>query len=296
MKQIFIIFFYWLMLLGSIANAETQNIQIEVGGTMINVPSPAGFHEISDLSPETRKRAETMTPPQNRLIAVFVSEADLGRIMKGDAPEFGRYMFLQVFRDLENRNISRSQFQQLGTQIKQQQNTLSTKLKDKADSFIEGAADKLSKDSAISLSLKMGEIVPLGVFLEQSNAVSLAMLAKYQVSAEGEKLDYVVISGTSWVRVKQKVLYANVYSTYKSQDDLNWVRSKSREWVNSLLTFNNTSTKTSGSTYRSSSSSEIGDKVISKGIGGAIGGILIALLIGVFQGAKRLFKKRKDDV
>jgi hypothetical protein len=64
MKQIFIIFFYWLMLLGSIANAETQNIQIEVGGVKIDVQAPIGFHEISSLSPETRNLAETMTPPQ----------------------------------------------------------------------------------------------------------------------------------------------------------------------------------------------------------------------------------------
>lgn len=276
MKQIFMIFFYWLMLLGSIANAETQNIQIEVGGVKIDVQAPIGFHEISSLSPETRNLAETMTPPSNRLLAIFVSEDDLGRIMKGEAPEFGRYMLLQVFRELENTNISNGQFRQLVAQIKEQQNTL------------------LPKEYELSQKMKIGEQVPLGVFFEQSNAIGFTSLVKYQAEAEGEKLDYVVAGGTSFIRVKQKVLYAYVYGTYENQDDLNWVRSKSREWVNSLLTFNNTSTTTSGSTYRSSSS-EIGDKVISKGIGGAIGGLLIVSLIGVFQGAKRLFKKRKDD-
>ena len=277
MKQIFMILFYWLMLLGSIANAETQNIQIEVGGVKIDVQAPIGFHEISSLSPETRNLAETMTPPSNRLLAIFVSEDDLGRIMKGEVPKFGRYMLLQVFRELENTNISNGQFRQLVAQIKAQQNTL-------------------PKEYELSQKMKIGEHVPLGVFFEQSNAIGFASLVKYQAEAEGEKLDYVVAGGTSFIRVKQKVLYAYVYGTYENQDDLNWVRSKSREWVNSLLTFNNTSTTSSGSTYRSSSSSEIGDKLISKGISGAIGGILIALLIGVFQGAKRLFKKRKDDV
>lgn len=284
------------MLLGSIANAETQNIQIEVGGTMINVPSPTGFHEISDLSPETRKRAETMTPPQNRLVAVFVSEADLRRIMKSDAPEFGRYMFLQVFRDLENRNISRSQFQQLGTQIKQQQNTLSTKLKDKANSFIEGAADKLSKDSAISLSLKRGEKVPLDVFLEQSNAVGFAMLAKYQVSAEGEKFDHVVVSGTSFIRVKQKVLYAYVYSTYESQEDLRWTQLVSRKWVNNILESNKNSSIV-GQSHSSSTETGIDmDSLLNKAISGAIAGGLIAVLIGIFQWAKKLRRKNGEDI
>ena len=65
--------------------------------------APAGFHEISQLSPANQKLAETMTPPKNRLLAVFVSEeSDLERITKEDIPELPRYMLLQVYRQLES--------------------------------------------------------------------------------------------------------------------------------------------------------------------------------------------------
>ena len=70
------------------ALADTKNILVEIGGVRIDVQAPIRFHEISTLSPETRKLAETMTPSKNRLLAVFVSEDDLGRIMKGEAPQF----------------------------------------------------------------------------------------------------------------------------------------------------------------------------------------------------------------
>lgn len=61
--------------------AGIQNLAIEVSGKALYVPAPVGFHEISQLSPETLKLAETMTPADNRLLAIFVSENDLGRII-----------------------------------------------------------------------------------------------------------------------------------------------------------------------------------------------------------------------
>ena len=61
--------------------------------------------------------------------------------------------------------------------------------KDEVALFLEGAADNLSREYEISLSMKMGEWVPLGVFLERSDAVGLAYLVKAQVSSEGEKVD-----------------------------------------------------------------------------------------------------------
>ena len=278
------------------ALADTKNILVEIGGVRIYVQAPIGFHEISTLSPETRKLAETMTPPKNRLLAVFVSEDDLGRIMKGEAPQFERYMFLQVFRELENSNISTAQFQQLVAQVKEQQNTLQSKLKKDVATLVEGAAEKMSKEYELSLKIKMGEQVPLGVFYEKHNAVGFSSLGKYQVETEGEKLDHVVASGTSFILTRSKILYAYVYGAYKGQSDLNWVRSKSKEWANSLLSLNKTSKALSGHSYGSTSAPGIDwERVIDKAIVGAFAGGLIALFIGGFQGVKRLFKKREDD-
>ena len=115
------------------AIAGTQNVTIEVGGKAVFVPTPVGFHEISQLSPETRKLMETMTPPNNRLLAVFVSEDDVGRIMLMGSPEFLRYMLLQVNRELEHFDISGAQFSQLISQFKQDHNNLLEKVKDTYD-------------------------------------------------------------------------------------------------------------------------------------------------------------------
>lgn len=251
MKQYFQSLCLLLFLNSNSVTADTKNIQLDIGGVTIDVQAPNGFHEISSLSPETRQLVKTMMPPDNRLLGVFVSEEDLGRIMKAEAPELSRYMSLQVFRKLENTTLSNRQFQQLANQLKEEQNTLLNKAKDKAGLLVEGAAENISKEYEISLEMRLGELVPLGMFFEQSNAVGFASLAKMEVEVEGEKFDEVVAGGMSFLLARGKLLYAYVYSTYETQDDVNWVRTKSKEWVNSILTRNNTSTQSSGSTYGS---------------------------------------------
>ena len=234
------------LLLASVSTsvgADTKNIRVDVGGVIIDVQAPVGFHEISSLSSETRERAEIFVVPGNRLLAVFVSEGDLGRIMIGEAPEFKQYMMLQVFRKLEYQRISNAQFEQLVAKTTGQQNTLLSKVEDKVDTVLEGAADRLSEEYEISLKMTVGEVVPLGVFFEQTNAMGFASLAKYQIATEGENLDHVIAGSTSFLLARDKVLFAYVYSRYESQENIDWVRSKSKEWVNSLLKSNKTATK-----------------------------------------------------
>src|SRR5687767_8310783 len=98
------------------APALSAQTEVTVGGSPIRIPSPPGFHEVSELSPATRRLAETMTVPGNRLLAVFVSEADLGRLMAGDPAKFERYMMVQAPRD--ERPFSDSEFADLVGTVK----------------------------------------------------------------------------------------------------------------------------------------------------------------------------------
>ncbi|MCY4390060.1 MAG: hypothetical protein OXC18_23425 [Desulfurellaceae bacterium] len=288
---------FWLLFLLTTnpAIADTKNVEVDIGGVKIDVKAPNGFYEISSLSSETRKIAETMTPPTNRLLAVFVSEEDLGRIVKGESPIFERYIFLQVFRRLEATTISNTDFQKLITHFKGQQNILFDENKDMVDSLLEGATKKMSKEYDFSLKMKLGENISLGIFLEQPNAFGAVNLVKYRVNAEGKELDSIVAGGISYVLTRGKLLYAYVYSVYETQDDVDWVRAKSKEWVNSLLASNETST--SDSAQSSSPITGIDwERIVSKGIVGAVVGGLLALIIGLFRRMKSSFKRDIKNV
>ena len=69
--------------------------EVTVGDEKISIPSPSGFSEINAISPETVRLFEDMCPPSNRLLAVFLSQGDVGKPIQGETPVFGSYMMVQ---------------------------------------------------------------------------------------------------------------------------------------------------------------------------------------------------------
>lgn len=276
--------------------AATQSVTIKIGKKNIYVPAPAGFHEISRLSPEIRKQAETFTPPNNRLLAVFVPESDLGRIMKGESPESGRYMFLQVYRKFENTDASSVLFRQFVDPMKKEQEILLEKVRYKVGPLLDNAARTLSKDLGISMKVKIGEQVSLGMFMEENDAVGFAVLSKAQVSVEGQNLDRLVVSGVAIIRAKGKILFAYIYSNYQTQEDLEWIRDTLRRWVDKILISNIQQGSSMQNNSRSVNTSIFNwDIAIGKLILGVMVGGLLGLVAFTILGLKQLGRGKKSN-
>ncbi len=223
------------LLVAEMVFARTKNINIDVGGTKIGIQAPAQFHEVSSQFPLVRKLAGTFTPPANRLLGVFLSEDDLGMLMLGKTPKFNRYILLQVNRNAEKKNISNFQFQQVSKELARLFGRPPTnKFKSYVDGMFEDASESLSNELEIAIKMKLDSTVQLGKFLEMPNAVGFASLTKNTVTVEGVNVVKVLAATTSIIRINGKLFSAYVYSNFETQNDLNWVRSKTREWLGSL--------------------------------------------------------------
>jgi hypothetical protein len=136
----------WL-LLGALwfatAQAQTANDPLQVGGVTIEAPSLPGFNEISKISPEVVALAEAMIPPANRLLGVYLSDRDYEKLVNGESPEFDRYMFIQVHRELENKNLSRADFREISTQLKAQQDTILDDVKEDVGKLFDNASNQI---------------------------------------------------------------------------------------------------------------------------------------------------------
>ena len=229
-----ILLYVVLLTLSLSVKADIGEVEIDVGGVPISIKAPNGFREIILVSPETRKIMETLTPPTNRLLAGFVSEEDFGRIMKDEEPDFNRYIMLQSNRNLENRNFSKEQFQMLTRQLKEQQNTILQEQKSKVEKLLEGASKSFADDFDTSVDIKMGEQITLGIFNDKPNTIGLMSLAKYSGEVGNDKFDYIMAGGVSFVLARGKLIYVYVFSLYESQNDIDWVKSKSRELISTL--------------------------------------------------------------
>ncbi len=214
--------------------ADTHGALAYIGGVKIHVNPPAGFHEIGTLSAETRRIMESFTPPMNRLLGVFVSETDLVKLMKDEAPDMKRYMMVQTNRQLEERMVSSEDFQQLSAQVREQQFTLMEKHRGDIDKLVDQAAENFSRELDSTFEIKVGEQVPLGIITDQPGSIGIGFLGKYQIEAEGQLIETVVASGITYALFNNKLLYMYVYSSYESPEDIEWVKTRTREWIEGL--------------------------------------------------------------
>jgi hypothetical protein len=274
------------------AQAQTVSNSLHVGGVTIEAPSLPGFNEISKISPDVVALAQAMIPATKRLLGVYLSDRDYEKLVNGESPEFDRYIFIQVHRELENKNLSRADFREISTQLKAQQDTILDDVKEDVGKIIDNASNQISEDYDVSLDMELGDQKSLGVFLDQPNAVAFTSLVKYQGSLEGESFDYVMAGSTMLMKVKRRLLYVYVYSQYDAQADVDWVESRTTELANLLLTANHGSAESDDGFGDSFLSAIKFGSVVNSSIIGAIVGGFVALMFVLFGGSKRRASKR----
>ena len=228
-----------LLILGaSPAMAGTQSVTVDVGGTSIVAPAPGGFYEVSEVSAETRQRAEASTPPMNRLLAVYVSQDDFKRVSDGLPAKLERYMFLQVARQIEGMDVTGQVYQEIASEIKKNQPAITEKAKKTVDDLLNDMSGKLSDQTGVSTQLKLGEQLPLGSFLDGQDAFGFGSIVKYVVSMGGQQQEFLMVGANYFVHAKNKILFAYVFGRYDSKDDIEWARSIGAQWVEAILAAN----------------------------------------------------------
>jgi len=235
-KTIFVFGLAYLVILSS----NIRAVEITVSDTTINIPSPPQFAEISSLNPETFQMFQDLCPPSNRLLAVFVSESDAGRLMRGEPGIFEKYMMVQSSKEYETLSWAKHQFKELRRSMRDQYDSFFQENRDLINEMLESSGDVLSKSFDTEVVLKMGGLVPLGIDSETTSSITMSLLAKYNVAAAGESSESVVAGTTSIALVGGKVLYLYVYKTYQNDADLAWVRKTAQDWVRQALAANET--------------------------------------------------------
>jgi hypothetical protein len=167
---------------------------VDIGGQTINIPSPPGFSEISSISPETVNLVQDLVLSTNRLLAVYLSQEDVGKIMQGEPALFEEYMTVMCVRKIERKNYSKREFEELQKIFKAEQETIYQKNKDLIETFLSSTSKSWSKKFEENIDLKLGGTVPLGIDSETPFSITMSTLSKYKVAQEGRVIKFVKVS------------------------------------------------------------------------------------------------------
>jgi hypothetical protein len=222
-----------LITLGSVyANAQAPNSSdastFRVGLKSVVVGSPST--DLVEPGSDFRVIFEVFVPTTNRLVAAFLLPEELRATLKGTTP-LSRYAFVQVPRRAEFAAVTPEIFKQIAGSMGQEfAASMDTAVKDSQDEMNR----RLKALNANPTTLTLDKPLMLGSFFSKPDAVGFGSVMPYDVNGKMVKL----AAAVSVVRVQERVLFLYLYTIYKDQESVNWVRTTSEKWADTILAAN----------------------------------------------------------
>jgi len=197
----------------------------------IAVPAPDAA--LIETGPDYRVLLENLVPENNRLIAAFVTPDDLTSMKSGDSTSvaLNRYALVEVSRRAEFSNIAPEMFKEISTAMakqfdgdltatfKEQQETINRRLKALSSNAVPVTVDKPTQ---------------LGALFSKPDACAFAMIAPYTSKEKTVRR----AMGVLLLRVQTRVLFVYLYTEFKDDSSVAWIRTTTQQWADAILKAN----------------------------------------------------------
>ncbi len=215
--------------------APALAIDVDVGGTTVSIPTPSGCSLIASDLPYAQLM-ERFVPPQNRQLALFLTEDDAAIVAKGEIPEPRRLFYVQTAKVVVDRFASSADFEAVKSGIKDQHASMTKEVEKQLPVFMENVSKGLSADYNLDLALSVSQVLPLPSHHESDRSLAFSMVTKHGMTdAEGNSVTWEAAVTTTLVHVKGKVVF--LYAT-ADVADLEWSREASGKWAAEVIAAN----------------------------------------------------------
>lgn len=221
-------------------NSNARTINFNVGSSNINLKITNDLHEIAILPPEIRdgikegvEMMRASSDTRTRVLEIFVSENYVNEIKNNILSDPTQGMILLATN--EKITFSDSEFQRFAREMKAPLTQVDT---EKVNAVLQKKFDTLlEEDDSVKIKTNLTN---LGIFLNENNAFGYISQERYNVDSELGIEKITIITGTVFIFIRGKILMA-IFSCHDSDTAIDWVVSKSKEWVHINSVFSNSS-------------------------------------------------------
>lgn len=207
-------------------------VRLTVAGQPLPFPLPPGYVDAASLSPDLQRLGEAMTGPANRLLALWVNPAEAKALGNGQAQGLRRYFMLQVHRRLETQQLTEVSFKTMREAVIGDQAAFTQQLRKQMPGVSAHINQQLQETSGDpKVQIKMGEIQPLGVLLDEPQA--FAYLIRTVVDG-GAGRPVPMLIGTVMARHHDRFVGLGVYAQDDGPAAEAWVRRSAKAWTQAL--------------------------------------------------------------
>lgn len=209
---------------------------ISVAGVSVNIPSPSGYTPVAQDMAALADMLKHFVAPTNDEFITFIPDSAAVQARKGEIPDLPRRFTVQTAKSMTRARPSASDFAQIKRVVKTQNDALIRKIKEQSATMVKQMNKGLKDEYDVDLALSLSQIVPMPVHEETERTLSYSSLVKYEMTGpDGKPAPFVVAVTTSFVHVRQKVLF--LY-TYAEESGLEWSRQAAQAWARAVLAAN----------------------------------------------------------
>lgn len=193
------------------------------------IPAPEG--DLVEIGDDYRVVMDPVVPDSNRLVAAFVLPEDAQTIRSGSNVQLLKYGLVEVPRRAEFVEVDTAAFNQVTDTMAQQfGGSLDASMKNQEDEFNR----RLKELNPTAPTITFDKPVPLGIIFSRQDACAFGMIMP--VSAQGNTIKMITSIGV--LRAQDRILFTYLYSVYKNEDTVKWLRTTSEQWSDAILKAN----------------------------------------------------------
>ena len=217
---------------------EAKVFSVRLGDKVIVLPPPEGFEEVSSKFESMKTRFTQLEAPDADMLGAFLPTSDCELLRNGNPPTLAYYSKVSVLRSIREDGVSESVFNEAVDYFNKNQQSLLAPDGSEMEKVLKHLEESLTKLESQKTKLDMTQPKQLGVLESRPNLHSSLLLMSMNFDFEGKKTEVPLLVAMSFVRVKERIIYAITYRLYQARTDLEILKQLQKKWTDSILTAN----------------------------------------------------------
>lgn len=211
---------------------------VRLGDRTIFIPDPEGFEEATSQFASFKRRVETTEAPQNDTLGAHLPLSDCELLRQGLLPTYNLYTKVSVMKIARELDVSAGEMAAIVDDFRKNLTSYldpnGPAMKQLDKHLEQGLTNLDSKETKIDFNQPQ----QLGEFDMRIDVRSFLMLMAFTINSGGTEQTQPMLATTSFVRVKDRVIFAYTFMKYKSKADLDTIKQFTTKWTNSIVAAN----------------------------------------------------------
>jgi hypothetical protein len=219
----------------NVGSRGSDAVTVRLGSSAVVIPAPEGFEEATSQFENVKTKFTATEAPENEMLLVHLLSSDCDLLRRGQPATMNQYTKVSVLKTVKEQDFSQSELADIVAEFRKNGAALLDPNGPNMKGLLEHLDQALKNTTSTNSSMEMTQPVNMGEFEVSPNIYSVMLLLTFKRGA-GETTP--ILAGLSYMRLKQRLVYAFTYRRYNSKADVEALKTFSQTWTASILAAN----------------------------------------------------------